>query len=98
MESELLKAQEKQKEVLEAASAKFADPTTDLENLVPKPTNWDLKAQLKPKLTILEKRTQQSLLENLRKKSQGASGPQLADAVAALSQDAAADADLEDPQ
>lgn len=86
VESELTKAQEKQKAILDAANAKFADPTTDLDNLVPKNSNWDLKAQLKPKLAILEKRTQQALLETVREKAKGATGKQLAAAVATLSQ------------
>ncbi len=83
VDAELEKRKEEQKLVIDAANAKFADPATDLENMAPKKPNWDLKRQLAPKLALLQKRTQKSLLEILSERAMKiGTGEQLASAVA----------------
>lgn len=48
------------------AAAKFASAALDLENMIPKKANWELKRSLKPRLDILERRTQRALAELAR--------------------------------
>jgi hypothetical protein len=56
-----------QEAALTAASSKFTSPALDLNNMVPKKSNWELKRALAPKLARLERRTQRSVYELARK-------------------------------
>lgn len=47
--------------LLSSSAAKFASPSLDLENMIPKKSNWDLKRAIGPKLNNLERRTQHAL-------------------------------------
>ncbi len=42
----------------------------DLEMLQPKRANWDLKRDLEPKLQILEDRTHNAIIQNVRERLQ----------------------------
>ena len=48
---------------MEEANARFADPAMDLENMVPKKPNWDLKRAISPQIEALQRQTKQALLE-----------------------------------
>lgn len=52
-----------QEALLASVAAKFASPSLDLENMIPKKSNWDLKRAVAPQLRKLEKRTQKALRE-----------------------------------
>lgn len=81
-DSELEKMVVEHRAALEEANAKFNDPSTDLENMAPKKVNWDLKAQLEPKLAVLRKQTQRALEDIVREKvTASGTGMQLASAV-----------------
>jgi hypothetical protein len=64
---EVLRALEAEQDaVLRQAAAKFASSTLDLENMVPKKSNWDLKRLVAPKLEKLERRTQLAIFDLAR--------------------------------
>lgn len=74
--------------VLSAAADKFRSAQLDVDNIVPKKANWELKRALKPKLDRLEKRTERALLELAREaaqrgKNEGEGGDLFARTVAA---------------
>lgn len=55
--------QAEQDQLLSTVASKFASETLDLENMIPKKANWELKRALKPSLDRLERRTQRALVE-----------------------------------
>lgn len=59
---------DEQETMIRSANRKFADPALDLENIVPRKGNWDMKRSLAPKLQRLEQRTKRTLHELLREK------------------------------
>ncbi len=75
------------------ANAKFNNPDSDLDIIVPKKVNWDLKLQFAPKLKTLQRETHRALLEMAREKVAGGAGAQLVSAVAQASQLASNDDD-----
>jgi cwf18 pre-mRNA splicing factor len=84
---ELIVLQAEQDRLLSSSATKFASADLDLENLIPKKANWELKRALKPRLDRLERRTQRALVEIVRVAAQGSTGAgsdgaQLARAVA----------------
>ncbi|PXF48100.1 Coiled-coil domain-containing protein 12 [Gracilariopsis chorda] len=59
---------DEQESLIRSANRKFADPALDLDNIVPRKGNWDMKRSLAPKLQRLEQRTKRTLRELLREK------------------------------
>lgn len=59
-----------QEAALAGAAAKFASDRLDLDNMVPKKANWDLKRALAPRLERLERRTQRALRAIARESAQ----------------------------
>lgn len=55
-------------ELIKATNRRFADPSLDLDNLVPRKGTWDMEKSLAPKLERLEKRTQRALLQIVQRK------------------------------
>lgn len=53
---------------LYASNAKFMDPALDLDNLVPKKSNFDMKRVLQARLEKLEKRTKRAIIDIARRK------------------------------
>lgn len=83
VDAELKREIQQQQAAQEVANAKFADPSSDLKNMAPKKLNWDLKRAVEPKLNILQKRTQEALLELARERlAASGGGDKLASAVA----------------
>eukprot|EP00178_Gracilaria_changii_P016520 TRINITY_DN474_c0_g1_i2.p1 TRINITY_DN474_c0_g1~~TRINITY_DN474_c0_g1_i2.p1 ORF type:complete len:134 (+),score=29.25 TRINITY_DN474_c0_g1_i2:117-518(+) len=59
---------EEQQALIRSSNRKFVDPALDLDNIVPRKGNWDMKKSLAPKLQRLEQRTKRALVEILREK------------------------------
>ncbi|CAN8070684.1 unnamed protein product [Agarophyton chilense] len=59
---------DEQQALIRSSNRKFMDPTLDLDNIVPRKVNWDMKRSLAPKLQRLEQRTKRALVEILQKK------------------------------
>lgn len=62
----LQKTVEAQAFLIRSANRKFADPAMDMDNIVPRKGNWDMKRSLAPKLERLELRTKKALVELVR--------------------------------
>lgn len=58
-----------QEELIKNTNRKFGDPALDLDNLVPRKGNWDIKRSLAPKLARLEQRTQRAVIRMAREKA-----------------------------
>lgn len=54
--------------LIRSTGAKFMDPSLDLDNLLPKKRNTELKRALSDKLESLDKRTKRALVEMARRK------------------------------
>lgn len=68
---ELVASIESEQEVaLDSAGAKFKSDNLDLDNMVPKKANWDLKRAIAPRLEKLEQRTQRALRAIARESAQ----------------------------
>lgn len=95
-DTELKRMQEEYDKMMSDANAKFNNPVTDLDIIVPKKVNWDLKMQIAPKLKTLQRQTHRALLEMAREKVAGGAGIQLVSAVAQASQVSSNDDDDDD--
>lgn len=62
---EILEAQEGQ---MKAFEKKFADPSMDLDNMVPRKGHWDMKRALAPKIERLERRTRRTIIRLVEQK------------------------------
>lgn len=61
--AEFTTVQAEQDQLLSTVASKFANEMLDLDNMIPKKANWELKRALKPSLDRLERRTQRALVE-----------------------------------
>lgn len=95
-DTELKRLREEYDKMLSDANAKFNNPATDLDIIVPKKVNWDLKLQFAPKLKTMQRQTHRALLEMAREKVADGAGTQLVSAVAQASQLASNDEDEDD--
>lgn len=78
--------------MLMKAARNFANPKRDVENLVPKSINWELKRDLAPKLQKLRDKTDLAIVE-LMKKKQKVSSSQNVSIVKAVADIEARDVD-----
>ena len=71
LENEDLLADEVQGDCLRRISGVYPFPWQHFQSilsLAPKKENWDLKREIQPRLTMLEKRTQKAVVDMLREK------------------------------
>jgi coiled-coil domain-containing protein 12 len=66
-----LVAEELEQNELEKLTSQ-ANKSLDLSSLQPKSVNWDLKRELEPKLSILESRTENSIIKMVKDRLQNA--------------------------
>lgn len=66
----LNKIMETQDALLRSFSRKFADPSLDLDHMVPRTGNWDMKRSLNRKLERLERRTHRAIIKAVQQKQQ----------------------------
>lgn len=59
-----------QEDMFRLTNGKFMDPSLDLDNLIPKKGNTDMKRVLTSKLLRLQRRTRKTIIEIARKKQQ----------------------------
>lgn len=60
---------ESQEELIKNTNMKFGDPALDLDNLVPRKGNWDIKRNFAPKLALLEQRTRRAIIRMAQEKA-----------------------------
>lgn len=63
----LRKMKESHDKLINTINLKFNDPALDIDNLVPRKGNWDIKRSLAPKLERLERRTQRAIIRIAQK-------------------------------
>lgn len=81
---------DKYEEYLHSTNAKFMDPALDLDNLVPRKSNSDMKQLLDARLRKLEKRTQRAIIEIARRKQMeegDLTGPSTAEQIPSSDED-----------
>lgn len=59
---------DKNDQMIRATNVKFIDPALDIDNIVPKKANSDMKRALNAKLLCLQRRTKRAILDIARKK------------------------------